>query len=217
MKQMMSVLVVGATGLTGQKVVEKLLSEGYSVTILVRSIASATNVSEQLRIVQGDIFNQRLLKELIAEKDAVISCLGIGGLGDGQPNDFVSRATAGIVRAMEEAGVRRFISMSNVGAGDSKAYMGWLGNRIVIPLFLPKLIPIIQDKNVMEAHVASSSLNFTLARFPNITARPAKGNITATTTGKGLKRSITVHDAASFLVEQLTSHQFTRQYPSVSN
>ena len=213
----MNVLVAGATGFTGTKVVDQLVTEGHTVTSLVRSTASVVDTNDQLTVVQGDILDLRLLKKLMVGQEAVISCLGVGGLGDGKPNDFVSRATQGILQVMEEVRVRRFIAMSNGGAGDSEEYMGWLGNRIVIPLFLPKLLPIIQDKNVMEGYVANSSLDFTVVRFPNITGRSAKGKITATTTGRGLKRSISVYDAARFLVEQLTSQRFIRQYPSVSN
>ena len=213
----MNVLVIGGTGFTGKKVIDKLLTEGHKTTILVRNIAPARHAGGLLTVAQGDIFNRRLLEELITGQDAVISCLGIGGLGDGRPNDFVSQATKGIVEIMGKVNVRRLICMSNVGAGDSKDYMGWVGNKVIIPLMIPKLLPIIEDKNRMEAYIAASPLDFTIVRLPNITDKPAKDRVTATTTGKGLRRNITVEDAAGFLVSQLASQEFIRQYPSVSN
>ena len=217
MKQRKNVLVLGATGFTGQKVVRQLVAEGHHVTALVRSAFSSLDHHDSLTVVPGDVFDRTLLTPLIAEQDAVISCLGVGGLGDGKPNDFVSRATQGIIQTMEEVGVRRLVVMSNVGAGDSKAYMGWFATRVVIPFFLMKLIPIIEDKNVMEASLTASSLDFTAVRFPNITGRSVRGRVTATTTGKGLKQNVTVHDAATFLADQLASDRFVRQFPSVSN
>ena len=80
-----------------------------------------------------------------------------------------------------------------------------------------KSVLVIEDKNAMEAYLMASTLDFTAVRFPNITSRPARGTVTATTTGEKLKRNITVPDAAAFLVSQLTSDQFVRQFPSVSN
>jgi nucleoside-diphosphate-sugar epimerase len=80
--------------------------------------------------------------------DAVIHCLGIGGKGDGKPTTLISDSVRLVLEAMQSHGVPRIVCMSNVGAGGSGS---WFANRFVIPLFLRWLLPIIEDKNRMEA------------------------------------------------------------------
>lgn len=63
----------------------------------------------------------------------------------------------------------------------------------------------------------NSSLDWTIVRFPNILEKPAKGSITTTFDGKGLKLSITNQDVATFMVNQLEGDEFLRKAPSVSN
>lgn len=76
---------------------------------------------------------------------------------------------------------------------------------------------IIDDKNIMEPLITQSDLYWTIVRCPNITEKAAKGNIHSTLDGKGLKLSITNQDAATFIVNQLTSDLFLKKTPSISN
>ena len=106
--------------------------------------------------------------------------------------------------------------MSNVGAGDSYNSQPWLVKKIIVPYFLKWLQVIIDDKNIMEPDVMSSSLDWTIVRFPNIIDSSKKNSISISTNSK-TKMSITAKDAAAFLVEQLESSSYSKQAISVSN
>jgi hypothetical protein len=109
------------------------------------------------------------------------------------------------------------VVMSNVGTGDSLGHNPWYFTKIILPCFMKWLKVVIDDKNRMEPIVMNSRLNWTIVRCPRIVGRPAKGTYHATIDGRGLKLSINVGDVARFLVQQLTSGEFSKQAVSISN
>jgi putative NADH-flavin reductase len=50
----MKLFVIGATGRTGQEIVQQALARGHHVTALVRSPESITVKSERLSVVKGN-------------------------------------------------------------------------------------------------------------------------------------------------------------------
>ena len=73
-----TILVAGATGRLGQRVVKHLLQNNYQVRVLVRSIKEAKPIlGEGIDYYEGDITIPASLKpELMADVTAVISCIG---------------------------------------------------------------------------------------------------------------------------------------------
>jgi uncharacterized protein YbjT (DUF2867 family) len=145
--------------------------------------------------------------------DAVIHCLGIGGKGDGKPTTLISDSVRLVLEAMQSHGVPRIVCMSNVGAGGSGS---WFANRFVIPLFLRWLLPIIEDKNRMEALLRASSIEWVSVRLPSIVEGPDTP-LRVSDNGRGIGLSITSESAARFLLEQVRSNEYLRSTPSISN
>jgi hypothetical protein len=120
-----TVLLVGATGRTGQRVLEQLLSRGVSVRVIVRSagkLPAATANHPSLTVVEASLLSlpDEDLQRHLRGCDAVISCLGhvisFGGVF-GPPRDLVARATARLCRGIEALRPARpvkFILMSSV-------------------------------------------------------------------------------------------------------
>jgi hypothetical protein len=73
-------------------------------------------------------------------------------------------------------------------------------------------VPIIEDKNRMEALLRACDLEWVAVRFPNIVEGPAKP---VKTRRVGLE--ITTGSAAEILLDQLTDDTFLRATPSASN
>jgi putative NADH-flavin reductase len=213
----MKVLIFGASGYSGKEILKQALAQQHEVTVLTRSKSSITLNNPNLTVVEGNVLDAKTVNAVLQGQDAVIQCLGIGGKGDGKPTTFISDATKIIVAEMEKKQVKRLIAMSNVGAGNSRAFQPWFFNKIILPYFLNWLKVIIDDKNVMEPTIANSTLDWTIVRCPNITEKAAKNKVTATLDGKNLKLSITNVDTANFILQQLTDKIFSKQAPSISN
>ncbi|MDJ0600490.1 MAG: CIA30 family protein [Crocosphaera sp.] len=72
------ILVTGATGGVGKRVVRRLLSQNYYVRALVRDKEAAKNLfDERVELIQGDVTRpETLTPRLLENVSAVISCVG---------------------------------------------------------------------------------------------------------------------------------------------
>lgn len=216
----MKVVIFGATGFSGKAVLKEALARNHQVTILVRKRTAVLVQDKNLTIVEGNVLDRNTVNAVLKGQEAVIQCLGVGGKGgrgDGKPTTFVSSATQIIMEEMQKQGVQRLIAMSNIGAGNTLSYFPWLFRKIIMPYFMRWLQVIVDDKNRMEPMIMKSNLNWTIARCAHIVDKPAKGKVTATLDGKGLKLSITLGDLADFMLNQLTDRTYSKQAPSISN
>ncbi len=208
----MRLAVFGATGATGQRVVAQALEAGHEVVALVREPGRVALRHERLTVLGGSPVEVADVERCVAGADAVVHCLGIGGKGDGRPTTLVSDSVKVVLAAMARLGVPRIVCMSNVGAGGSGT---WLANRVVIPLFLRWLRPIIEDKDRMEAALRESGVAWVSVRLPNIVDGPERP-VRVSADGRGLGLSITAASAARFLLEQAVAGGLRGATPSIS-
>ena len=209
----MKLLVFGGTGLTGGLVVEMALKQGHKVAVLTRDASRFSHRNQNLEVIEGSATSQSDIEKALRDVDAVIHCLGIGGKGQGSATTVVSDSVKAVLAAMKLTGVKRIICMSNVGAGGSGT---WLYNRVVVPVFLRWLKPIIADKDRMENFLKESGFDWTSVRLPNIVEGPARP-IQASESGKGIGISITAASTAAFLIQQINDNQWLHKSPSISN
>lgn len=213
----MKLLLLGATGYTGQEILKQALEKNIEITVLVRNATAILIQHSNLRIIEGNVLDNQTLRNALQNQDVVIQALGIGGKGDGKPNSFVSDATKLLVSEMQNTNVKRLIALSNVGAGNSISFQPKFFTKFILPYFMKWLKVIIDDKNIMEPLIMNSNLNWTIVRCPNIVEKPSKSNIIATLDGKNLKLSISKVDAAKFILQQIEDTKFINQAPSISN
>lgn len=220
MATMTRILVTGATGFTGQAVVERALAQGLLVTAVTRD-SRRMRAREGLTVIETDMNLSEDLRVLLEGHDAVVHCLGVGGKGDGRETRVVSEATTSLVAAMVAAKVRRLVVLSNVGAGSSADQGPWAYRRVVRPivsaLFLRWLTPIIEDKNRMEPMVMQSPLDWTIVRLPNVSGRRSRGRFRVSTGRAAVGLGITRDDLAQFLVAAISTPALVAVALSVSN
>lgn len=205
----MKVLIIGATGGTGRQLVEQALTAGHDVTALVRNPAKIRARHERLRVVQGDILDFDSLERAVAGQDAVLSSLGTKSvLG---PVIIFSEGTSNLLRAMTKHGVRRLISITGIGAGDSRGHGGVFYDKIILPILLKR---IYEDKDKQEEIIRKSDRDWTIVRPGFLTNGPPKGNYRVLTdlTGVTVGRISRV-DVAAFMLAQLNSDRYLRQIP----
>ncbi|MFN4908791.1 MAG: NAD(P)-dependent oxidoreductase [Bacteroidota bacterium] len=209
----MKLAIFGATGLTGGLVLAKALEQGHEVVALVRDPSRVSLNHPQLTVLGGSPTAPEDVERCIKGADVVIHCLGIGGKGDGRTTTLVSDSVKVVLSAMAKHGVQRIVCMSNVGAGGSGT---WFANRIVLPLFVRWLLPIIEDKDRMEEALRVSSVEWVSVRLPNIVEGPEKP-LRLSRDGRGIGLSVTAASTARFLLQQVSSSEWVRSAPSISN
>jgi putative NADH-flavin reductase len=208
----MRIFVIGATGATGQQIVERGLTQGHDITALVRNPDKFEMKHESLHVVKGDILDRGSL-DAVQQQDAVISSLGTRKISL-EPVTLLSEGTKNLVRAMEQHGVKRLICITGLGAGDSKGHGGFLYDRLILPLILRR---IYDDKNRQEAEVRQSNLDWTIVRPAALTDDPATGDYRVMTDLTGVTAgNISRVDVADFVLGQLTDDHYLYQTPLIS-
>jgi uncharacterized protein YbjT (DUF2867 family) len=205
--------IFGATGQTGGLVTALALERGDDVVALVRHPARITRVHPSLTVLGGSPTARADVERCLRGADAVIHCLGIGGKGDGRPTTLVSDSVRVVLEAMARQGVPRIVCMSNVGAGGSGT---WFANRVVVPLFLRWLRPIIDDKDRMEAALRASDVAWVSVRLPAVVSGPERP-LRISKDGRGIGLSVTAASTARFLIDQVTSSEWVNSTPSISH
>src|SRR4051812_9852818 len=114
--------VTGGSGFVGSAIIDELLARNYSVNALVNRAVPAN--AEAVRLVQGDLFDDKALDEGMAGADAVIHLVGIimerPRLGI-TFDRIHARGTRCVGGAARRNGVRGFIHMSALGARPNAA------------------------------------------------------------------------------------------------
>jgi putative NADH-flavin reductase len=205
----MKILVLGATGATGQLIVRDATARGHYVVALVRAKARADLPGAE--VIEGDVRDEGTLTRALNGCDAVVSALGTGmGMRE---VELLTVATRALVAAMTRAGVRRLICISALGVGDSRNHGGFVFDRLFQPLLLG---PAYKDKDRQEAAIRASSLDWVLVRPAQLTNGAPRGNISATTDLTSVHGGkIARADVAQFVVEQLTTDTWLGQTPVI--
>ena len=109
----MKVLVLGATGNVGVRLIPALLTHGHSVVAFVRSSNKLesllpTSVYRQIAVVQGDAKDVASIKKAILDSrcDAVVNTAGLAALPPWGKSDLPAIFRA-VVNAVQEAGKER--------------------------------------------------------------------------------------------------------------
>lgn len=119
----MKILVTGATGKVGCRLVPRLIARGYDVSILVRDKTKATELIERgATAITGDLYEPATLPPAVAGMDAVIHLAALfRTFTDNEGIVKTNReGSIALAQAAHKAGVKRFVftSTSNVyGSG----------------------------------------------------------------------------------------------------
>ena len=207
----MKLTIFGSTGMGGKAALAKAVQRGHQVTILARK---PMEVPAGVRVVVGDVRDRAAVRQALAGAEAVLQCLGVGGMGDGRPNSLVPDATALILDEMKAVSLRRIVCMGNVGVPGSGAY---LVRFVVAPLLARKLLPILASKVRMEAILRASQMDWTVVRMPVLTEKPDRKQIKISPEGRAPGMSITTGDAADFMLDIIEKRQFLGSAVSIAN
>ncbi len=113
----LNLVLFGATGRVGGHILANALQDGHHVMALVRTVEKLVHHQNQwdnLRVLPGNVLDFADVQRAVKGADAVISTLGTDGgttLSDGIPH---------LVRAMEQEGVKRIITVGTAGILQSR-------------------------------------------------------------------------------------------------
>jgi uncharacterized protein YbjT (DUF2867 family) len=204
----MKVVVFGASGHTGIQVIEQLLKAGHTVTALVRTPEKLQSYQGKITIIQGDARHADDVAKAIQGQDAVMHTLSQKIT---QKTDIQKVFAGNLVKAMDQAKVKRLVMLSAWGSGDSKPMIPLLFNIVLATL----LKGLFVDKAAAEAIITASDIDYTMVRPFLLANGPEQGNVVASLDKHGKHLKINRVDVAAFMVSQLDSKDWSRQAPLI--
>ncbi|MGW0808288.1 NAD(P)-dependent oxidoreductase [Nonomuraea sp. NPDC002799] len=186
----MRIAIFGANGPTGRLLTDQALAAGHQVAAITRQPDSFPLRHERLEVVGADVLDPAAVEAAVAERDAVLSTLGVPA--GKEPISTYSRGVAHVITAMKLHRVRRLAVVSSSGV-EPHSYSdgGFLFNRVLLP-YVTRVLgkTLYDDMRRMEALVRASELDWTIVRpsglyhLPSVTdftlvANHADGRFTA--------------------------------------
>jgi uncharacterized protein YbjT (DUF2867 family) len=199
----MKLTVFGASGGIGGQVVRQALDAGHSVIAVVRDSGRFTLRHSLLEVVTvPGLTDPEPLRPALKETDAVLSGVGPRARKDGP---VASTATRGILHAMRDSGVARFVAVSAAPVGPVPPDDGWLNRRILLPFIGALLRDVYADLAEMEAAIRDSGTEWTVVRPPKLVDKPLTGRY-RTVLGGNVPRGYTISraDVAHRMLAALT-------------
>ena len=195
----MQILVVGATGRTGRRVVEQALARGHGVTALARR-RTAFERHERLRTATGNPTSAGELEPALEGCDAVISCLGQRSRHDAT---LLRDAAVAMLEAMRGRSVAPYLVVSQGLLFPSK---GWL-----VAALRVLLRRYVADSAAMEQILRASDVEWVIVRPPRLAdggaRRGYRAEVGARPRGPAVMQRA---DLASFLLDEAERREHPR-------
>jgi uncharacterized protein YbjT (DUF2867 family) len=189
----MNVLVIGANGQVGRRVVQELAESQHEAVAMVRKEEQVGHLKElgAAKVVLGDL--EQDFSDAFDGVDAVIFAAGSGGSTG--PDKTLTIDLWGAVKAAkyaEEKGVKRFVQLSSMGTPDPDG-----GGE--------KMKPYLVAKRVADDILKATDLDYTIVRPGALSNEDKSGKIEVSADGfPSMKdRSIPRADVAALLVKVL--------------
>jgi putative NADH-flavin reductase len=206
----MKIIIFGATGRVGSKLVEQALEAGHTVTAFTRDHSKIEVVNKNLTIYEGDILDPVPVMDAIANHEAVLCCLGAGRKGTVR-----SAGTLNIIRGMEGTGVSRLICQTTLGAGDSNGNLNFFWKHVMFGWFLKEAF---LDHEKQETYIRQSTLDWTIIRPAAFTDGPRTGKYKHgfSSDDRTITLKISCADVADFMLRQLYDDTYHHKTPGLS-
>lgn len=206
----MRVVVFGASGRVGTKVVQLLLANPQNVVVALVHSHNRFEHHDQLTVIQLDVHDQAAVRTTLQGADAVISCVSNWGSESG---DVLTAAMRAIVPVMQELGIRRIVSLTGNAAftPDDVPTAFQKANRAMLQRVAPKVL--VDGEEHMKV-LRESELDWTVIRSPVM-------NELGSTRYRLLRKlsgaTATIHRqaVARAMVDQLQDGTWLRQAPVI--
>lgn len=202
----MRIVVLGAAGGVGSRVVAAAVQQGHEVVAAARTAVDSAGA----RSLAVDVRDAAALHGVVEGSEVVLWCVGVTRRSGG---DVGRTGMPLLVAALEQAGVRRLVSVSGAGVTLPDDVKG-LGARLVSGATRRLARDLVLDKEGEHAALAASGLDWTEVRPPRLVDREPTGHWRLGEQAPGLTaKPIARADAALAMLELAGSAQWVRRAP----
>jgi putative NADH-flavin reductase len=218
---MKAIAVLGANGRTGIEIVKQALEKGWVVKALVRDKQKIKLANPNLHVVEGNPMRIDEVTKVVEETDAVYVALNIGRKTDMpwskvvSPLDLLRVSIDNTINAMQENGVKRVITVSAWGTGDSYKETNWIFKFLIKKTNVGVAYAGHEDQ---ERLLRKSGLDWTSVRPVGLSNSEKQKSVRVSIKGdKKLNMTISRKDVARFMLDIVDDEKYYQQEPSISS
>lgn len=155
----------GASGRTGRHVVELARAAGFDAAAVVRDLAAAGQLGFGESALVADLRDAGAVERALRASGVPRAAISVvGGRGDTYAD---GDGSIGLIDACVAAGVERFVLVTSLGCGDSAEHAS--------AALLRAIGAVLREKTRAEAHLAASTLAWTIVRPGGLSDTAATG------------------------------------------
>lgn len=206
----MKLTVFGASGSTGQQLVDQAVSRGHDVTAVVQSTAPESRFDNSVDVVEADVYEGDSVETAI--EDATVVC-NVLGHTEQTPPDYITVTGEYILTAMEAVGVDRYLTVVPAAVRLDNEQSG-IGESIVTSLFRLIRPTVWKDAREHVDDVIERDINWTVIRVLRLT----DGEVTRQYRTGDIKLgfgSVSYGDVASFMLDCCERGIYIRLQPKI--
>lgn len=213
------ILILGATGRTARHAIPFALEKGYEVVALVRNPAKISLKNDRLTIVKGLPTVIEDVRKAMVGCDAVLNLLSPLTRGEAisfrkiNPPRVLETSIANALEVMKAYRVKRILTLSSVGVGDSWKYNPWYVKLLVK---LTNFKVIFADHNAQEELIRASGTDWTIARPAGLNDNDTLGTLVVSYNRTPKPFQISRKLLAKFFIDNLYSEEFVHKMPMLS-
>jgi putative NADH-flavin reductase len=211
----MNIIVFGATGQVGKRIITEALAKGHNVKAFGRNthnLIDEESVNDNLEAIIGYVFDADAVADALEGCDVVLSALG--GSFDGEDKTR-SLGIKIIITQMEKLGIQRIVAVGNQGileAEDGSLIMEHKD-------FPPEYLPVAHEHLKAYEYLKNASLQWTMVCPPDIQDADATYQyVTSPNTPPAQSKGhVTAGDIADCMLQEATANQYINTRVGISN
>ena len=206
----MKILVLGATGRTGKLFAQLATAKNHQVTAIIRNKKDA--ILPRVNYIEGLPTDEQLLTKALQGMDAVVVSLNINRTSDNpfakivSPLTLISDSVKAVSSAMEKNNVKRIVSVSASGVGDSWNDMFLVARWLIRSSNIWKAY---EDHDRHEQILRQSALDWTIVR--PVMLNDKDSDEYKAVIGKPSGGSISRKGVAKFILDALESEKHIKE------
>lgn len=215
------IAIFGATGKTGQVLVRNAIMHNFIPVCLIRENSKFKLPFDQAELIVGSPLNYNDVATTISGSDYVLVALNIRRRSNWpwsvveQQEDLLDISLKNITNAMTILNVKRIISISAWGVGDSFWETNWISKFKITRTTIGNVIAAHEDQERVLRH---SELNWTCLRPVRIVDKQTVNSIIVRQSNRRrLKRNVSRENLARFIFEILDDPDYFKTNPGISD
>lgn len=209
----MQVVVIGASGRTGNHVVRHAINMGHDVVAFVRQPSRLAMSHERLRVIIGNVQDPFSVDRAIHYADVVINTVAPNHADSESEYD---RGVHHVINAMHKRAVRRLVTIhqSHVLLPTQSTGLGNQLTRMLMRPYAPKLLKL--DQVAVNA-ITQSSLDWSMVLLHHLTDAPFTGQYQVDLQRQKLNTQASRANVADFVLRIALNGNHIRQAPVISD